>query len=62
MLYPPQTIISELTRFMSLQDNDILMTGTPMGVGRVMAGCQFVARLYDDRQLLIEHSWRGIAL
>ncbi|WP_287420154.1 fumarylacetoacetate hydrolase family protein [Reinekea sp.] len=61
MLYPPQTIISELTRFMSLQDNDILMTGTPMGVGRVMAGCQFVARLYDDRQLLIEHAWRGLA-
>jgi 2-keto-4-pentenoate hydratase/2-oxohepta-3-ene-1,7-dioic acid hydratase in catechol pathway len=61
MLYPPQTIISELTRFMSLQDNDILMTGTPGGVGRVMAGCQFVARLYDDRQLLIEHAWRGLA-
>jgi 2-keto-4-pentenoate hydratase/2-oxohepta-3-ene-1,7-dioic acid hydratase in catechol pathway len=62
MIYPPQAILLELVSFMSLQDNDILMTGTPKGVGRVSPGAEFVARLYDQQQLLIEHSWTGQAL
>ncbi|WP_320824326.1 fumarylacetoacetate hydrolase family protein [Reinekea sp.] len=62
MIYPPQAILTELAGFMSLQDNDILMTGTPKGVGRVSPGAEFVARLYDREQLLIEHAWTGQAL
>jgi 2-keto-4-pentenoate hydratase/2-oxohepta-3-ene-1,7-dioic acid hydratase in catechol pathway len=38
MMYPPDVIISELARFTTLEDGDIVMTGTPSGVGAVSAG------------------------
>jgi 2-keto-4-pentenoate hydratase/2-oxohepta-3-ene-1,7-dioic acid hydratase in catechol pathway len=59
MIYSPDTILLELTRFMTLNDNDIIMTGTPKGVGQVESGAQFVARVYADHELIIEHTWIG---
>ena len=59
MMYPPDAILLELSRFMTLQDNDIIMTGTPKGVGVVNEGSQFVGRVFYDHELLIEHTWIG---
>jgi 2-keto-4-pentenoate hydratase/2-oxohepta-3-ene-1,7-dioic acid hydratase in catechol pathway len=59
MIYSPDTILLELSRFMTLNDNDIIMTGTPKGVGRVESGAQFVARVYAEHELIIEHTWIG---
>lgn len=59
MSYPPETILLELSRFMTLDNNDIIMTGTPKGVGMVKEGSQFVARVFYDHELLIEHTWIG---
>ncbi|MGB2310935.1 MAG: fumarylacetoacetate hydrolase family protein, partial [Candidatus Puniceispirillaceae bacterium] len=33
MLYPPDVIVRELRQFLVLEDFDIIMTGTPAGVG-----------------------------
>jgi 2-keto-4-pentenoate hydratase/2-oxohepta-3-ene-1,7-dioic acid hydratase in catechol pathway len=33
MLYPPSVILEELKQFLTLEDFDIVMTGTPAGVG-----------------------------
>ena len=38
MLYPPGVILKELNQFLVLEDFDIVMTGTPAGVGAVQAG------------------------
>ena len=37
MLYPPLIILQELAQFCQLEDYDIVMTGTPAGVGMVQA-------------------------
>lgn len=57
MINKPQQIIAEVSSFMSLDDGDIIMTGTPKGVGPVLRGDQFIGRIYDGKQLLIEKHW-----
>lgn len=64
MLYPPATILDELTTFMTLEDGDIVMTGTPEGVGPVMPGACFHGRVLGDGVVQAEGRWRanGIVL
>lgn len=57
MIYKPQLIIAEVSTFMSFADGDVLMTGTPKGVGEVHSGDCFVGRVYDGEQLIIEQRW-----
>ncbi|MDN2482575.1 fumarylacetoacetate hydrolase family protein [Vibrio agarivorans] len=57
MLYPPLTILSELQTYTTLQDNDVIMTGTPSGVGVVHEGDVFLARLKQGDKTLIETEW-----
>jgi 2-keto-4-pentenoate hydratase/2-oxohepta-3-ene-1,7-dioic acid hydratase in catechol pathway len=57
MLYRPAVILDELHTFMSLDDNDIVMTGTPAGVGEVKAGQHFEGRLFDGEQELVSVGW-----
>ena len=46
MLYKPDQILAELQTFTTLCDGDIVMTGTPKGVGEVKAGSVFRAAVY----------------
>ncbi len=57
MMYPPAVILRELAKFISLDDGDIVMTGTPAGVGAVVAGERFTGRVLHAGKLLAEHSW-----
>jgi 2-keto-4-pentenoate hydratase/2-oxohepta-3-ene-1,7-dioic acid hydratase in catechol pathway len=57
MIHPPAKIIAELSGFMALQENDILMTGTPKGVGQIQAGQRFTGKVYANNQLIIEQQW-----
>ncbi|TCS43877.1 fumarylacetoacetate hydrolase family protein [Reinekea marinisedimentorum] len=57
MINSPADIVKELNGFMPLQDNDILMTGTPKGVGQITAGQVFTGKVYAGQQLIIEHQW-----
>lgn len=54
MIYHPTQILSTITSFMSLEDGDIVMSGTPKGVGVFKAGDLFVARLFQDGRLIDE--------
>ncbi len=38
MMYKPRDVLSELQIFMPLNDGDIIMTGTPKGVGSINKG------------------------
>jgi 2-keto-4-pentenoate hydratase/2-oxohepta-3-ene-1,7-dioic acid hydratase in catechol pathway len=57
MLYPPAVILSELSHFMTLRDQDVIMTGTPAGVGPVEAGSEFTACVYNGDQRLVSQTW-----
>lgn len=57
MLFKPQQLITDIKTFMSLDDGDILMTGTPKGVGGFIKGDKFVGQIYSNDALLVEHTW-----
>ena len=60
MLYEPSVILRELRSFIPLEDGDIIMTGTPSGVGPVEKNALFEARLLFDKAALINESWRAV--
>jgi 2-keto-4-pentenoate hydratase/2-oxohepta-3-ene-1,7-dioic acid hydratase in catechol pathway len=60
MLHPPAVILEELRSFIPLEDGDIVMTGTPAGVGPVEAGALFEARLLNGDTELVSASWRAM--
>ncbi len=57
MLYPPLTILKELSTYTTLCDGDVIMTGTPKGVGEVHPDDVFLARLKVGDYTLIEVEW-----
>lgn len=57
MMYKPQQILNEINTFMHMEDGDIVMTGTPKGVGSVQPGDHFLARLHYQGKTLIEKFW-----
>ncbi|WP_116368343.1 fumarylacetoacetate hydrolase family protein [Parahaliea mediterranea] len=59
MLYPPLVVLEQLASFMTLEDGDIIMTGTPAGVGKVNAGETFTGLVMHAGQPLVSASWRA---
>ncbi len=57
MMYKPDVLLTEVSRFLSFEDGDLLMTGTPKGVGPLVAGTVLTGRLFSNERLLLEQSW-----
>lgn len=57
MLYRPEAILRELATFTTLEDGDIIMTGTPAGVGEVLPGQQFEGQVLLGETRLVSASW-----
>ncbi len=57
MIYKPGAILSELLTFMSLNDGDIIMTGTPEGVGIVNKGSIFTGKVKENDKTMISAEW-----
>lgn len=57
MMYTPSDILNELNSYTTLNNGDVIMTGTPSGVGVVHEGDIFTARIKQYDQLLIETQW-----
>ena len=57
MLYKPEAVLAELKTFMTLNDGDIVMTGTPKGVGIVQAGDLFEGRIIADGRPIVSGCW-----
>jgi 2-keto-4-pentenoate hydratase/2-oxohepta-3-ene-1,7-dioic acid hydratase in catechol pathway len=57
MMHKPAQILAGIQAFMSLEDGDIIMTGTPKGVGQVAAGERFIGRILADGRELVCHEW-----
>jgi len=57
MMYKPETILHELSKFTTLEDGDIIMTGTPEGVGVVNAGERFEGTVLAGIEKLVSAAW-----
>ena len=58
MLNKPVEILNEIHHFLTLEDGDLIMSGTPKGVGVLKAGDTLRGKIYEQQNLLIEASWR----
>lgn len=60
MIYKPETILAQLLSFMTLEDGDVVMTGTPKGVGEIVAGSQYIGKVKKGDKTLVSTSWLAI--
>ena len=57
MMHKPDQILSGIQQFMTLEAGDIIMTGTPKGVGQVQPGDRFIGRVKSGDRLLVSQEW-----
>jgi 2-keto-4-pentenoate hydratase/2-oxohepta-3-ene-1,7-dioic acid hydratase in catechol pathway len=57
LIYKPLEMIDEIRTFMSFDDGDIIMSGTPKGVNTYAIADTFIGRIYSDEKLLVESKW-----
>ena len=57
MIYKPKEMLQEIQTFMTLEDGDIIMSGTPKGVATYNIGDKFEGKIFCDDKLLVESSW-----
>ena len=60
MIYKPKQMIEEIKSFMSLEDGDIIMSGTPKGVDNFKLNDKFIGKIYCNGELLIQSKWMVI--
>jgi len=58
MMYKPEFLVKDTDEIFGLEDYDIIMSGTPKGVGKVERGDEFIGRIYKDGKVIVEKSWR----
>ncbi len=57
MMYKPSQMIEEINSFMTLEDGDVIMSGTPKGVGTYKLNDKFEGKIYIEDNLLVASSW-----
>ncbi|MDX1808657.1 MAG: fumarylacetoacetate hydrolase family protein [Sulfurospirillaceae bacterium] len=57
MIYPPNVILHEIKSFSTLEDGDIVMSGTPSGVGIITIGDKFTGEIYVGDDKLLSKTW-----
>ncbi len=57
MIYKPKTILKEIKSFMSLQDGDIIMSGTPKGVGKYKKEDKFLGKILYKDKIIVQKKW-----
>lgn len=57
MIYKPLQVIEEINSFSTLSDNDIVMSGTPKGVGSYGEGDTFEGKIFIKQKEIISHTW-----
>ena len=58
MLFSPEAILANIAAFLTVMPGDIVMTGTPAGVGPVVAGSKFGGNVYCGDKLLVSGEWQ----
>lgn len=60
MIYKPADILEKIKDYFTLEDWDIVMSGTPKGVGEFEIGDEFVGQIFEGDRLLVEGRWKVI--
>ena len=60
MINKPSQIIEEVNSFLSFEDGDILMTGTPNGVGEFKVGDIFLGKILLNNLVIIQETFEVI--
>jgi len=58
MMYKPDVILAQLQAFLTLEEGDIVMTGTPKGVGLVPENSVFTGKVISNKTELLCHQWQ----
>ncbi len=59
MINKPLDIFEEIERHFTLEDGDIIMTGTPGGVGMFERNDVLTGKIFDGANLFLEHIWKA---
>jgi len=57
MMYKPVVMLEEIKAFMSLEDGDVIMSGTPKGVATYAVGDRFLGQIYLHGEVVLEQEW-----
>ncbi len=57
MIYKPSKILSEIQTFMTLEDGDVIMSGTPKGVATYKKHDVFLAVIYIDGKIAVKEEF-----
>jgi len=57
MLNKPGDIVHDIKGFLTLEDGDLIMSGTPKGVGEFKLGDIFEGKVYEGGKLILQASW-----
>ena len=57
MIYKPDDMIKEISSFIDLEDGDIIMSGTPKGVGTYKIQDKFVGQILYKDKIIVEGTW-----
>jgi 2-keto-4-pentenoate hydratase/2-oxohepta-3-ene-1,7-dioic acid hydratase in catechol pathway len=57
MLNPPGDLLKDIESVFSLENGDLVMTGTPEGVGAINRGDEFTGKVFDEETLLVQATW-----
>ena len=58
MIHQPQEIFDEIQRYFTLEDGDIIMTGTPKGVGLLEENDRFEGVVFEGKNEIISQQWQ----
>lgn len=57
MIYKPYEILKEIETFMTIEDGDIIMSGTPKGVATYSKNDVFLAVIYIDKKICLRQEF-----
>lgn len=60
MMHKPESILPEISSFITLNDGDIVMTGTPKGVGEVVSGKHYRGNISLQNRDITSVEWIAI--
>lgn len=58
MLHKPNDILAQVSTFLTCEEGDLIMTGTPKGVGSIQLGATFMARVLSNQHTILENTWK----
>ena len=58
MIFKPDFLLEDIKKSFKLEDGDIIMTGTPKGVGDYAIGDKFIGKILSGNECLVEQHWK----